>query len=1636
MSEEKTIQIKFASENNLKGISVEIPHHQLTVVVGVSGSGKSSLAFDVIAREGQRRFFETFSTFSRQLMGKLKRPEVESIEGLSPVITLSQKTTGSNPRSTVGTLSDLYDHLRLLFARLGKSESQTELSRSLFSFNSSKGSCPNCTGLGLEEKISLAKLVVHPGKTLREGALAPTLPTGYIMYSQVTIDVLDQVCQAHDFSVDIPWQDLTPEQKEVILYGSTRIKVPFGKHSLESRLKWTGIAAKPREKDFYKGMIPIMENILKRDRNKNILRYAESLICSSCQGSRLNESARSVHLNGLSIHALSNLELTELKNWLLAQTWSESENAIAFPIISKMAQRIEMMERLGIGYLSLSRASGSLSGGESQRIRLINQVAAELSHVLYVFDEPSIGLHPRDNQQMIEILRQLVNQGNTVVVVEHDEETIRSADWIVDIGPEAGLRGGQLLYAGPIEDYLSETGPGINSPTWRSLKEDHSKQPVISGNDLSPQGAPKWIEFGDCTLHNLQHINARFQLQKFNIVTGVAGAGKASLLHGVVEEAVRNFLSQKSDTNSSHLQAASETFRSKGLSQIDKLITIDQKPIGRTPRSNPATYTGLADKIRDLFSKQKKAKQAGFSKSRFSFNTKGGRCETCKGAGRSQLGIHLLGNLEIECPTCQGKRFDPETLQIQYQGKNIFEVLELRVEEAIPFFKDQSAILRHLETLSSVGLGYLTLGQPSTTLSGGEAQRVKLASELHQPDTGKTLYLFDEPTIGLHAEDVQVLINAMRQLIAKGNTVICIEHDPHFIRQADWLLDLGPESGKQGGHLLYQGPPSGLPDVPNSLTGKHLGMATSQDEQPSKSPSTKQKKQAPPAQIQLRGVSTHLLKHIDVEFPRDQLTVITGLSGSGKSSLAFDTLFAEAQSRFSESLSTYARSLLRQSNPSRLESSSGLGPVVAIGRKFIGVSTRSTVGTLTGIHDHFRLLYSRFSQLDGKSYSANDFSFNQPSGACPVCHGLGFQLKCNPDLLLPFEQQSILNGAFSKNRVGKFYGDPFGKHLAILKEVAIHKEIDLLLPWKDQPENSRNTILYGTGEQEWQVTWEFKNKTRSGTQNLKAPWLGFCNYVDEEYQRKLHNKNIGALEELLSEVICGACQGAKLNPDLLAVQIGGKNISELSQLSLKQTRAFFKNLEKGESRAPQSGILALILPKIYTLLDVLDELGLFYLSTARSSRTLSGGEGQRIRLARAFSARLYGVTYVLDEPTIGLHEKDVISLIQVMRKLIALGNTVIVVEHDETVMREADHLIELGPGAGRTGGQLIAVGPPETFIQHPSSLTGKYLREKNTSTPSKASVLKASFGLRNAKLHNLKGLDLDLISGGIIAVTGVSGSGKSTLIRQVLLPSCLQMHPVHCDSTYGLDQFDQVQFVDQRPIAQHSSSSVTTWSGLMDHLRDLYASQPSAKEMGLKKSAFSYLHKQGACPDCNGSGHQRTALDFLGDVETICETCHGDRYRPEVLAVLHQGLSIGGVLKMTVAEASQRFSGMGAPKISQGFKGSPNLKALVEVGLGHLQLGQSLATLSGGEAQRLKLAKELVKHRQACNLYLLDEPTTGLHFQDVERLIQLFQGMVADGHTILVVEHHPMLIQVAHQVIELGPAGGDDGGEIVGNYFQ
>jgi excinuclease ABC subunit A len=1739
------IVIRGASGHNLKSVDVEIPHCRLTVVTGVSGSGKSSLVFDTLYKEGERRYLESFSSYARQFIGKLTRSSVEHIDGLSPAISINQATIVRNPRSTVGTMTELYDYLRLLFARLGKIKKQpltmtvhpgqeasklnksfcggsrgaligrpcqglfskrAPLERRLFSFNSPYGACPVCKGLGVQDRIDHQLLIADPQKTLRQGALKITTPSGYIIYSQVTIEVLNRVCQAHGFSVDIPWKDLNEAQRKIVLYGSDKIKIPFGKHPLESRLRWTGITPKPREEGYYKGIIPIMENILQVKRNVNILRFARTMPCEACKGTRLRPEALAVTFRELDIAQMARQTIDRLYEFFAGLHFSTPESPVAEPLREIFLKRSVLLKKLGLGYLTLDRESTTLSTGEIRRLRLAAQVGSGLRGVMYVLDEPSVGLHPRDNQRLLEILRQLRDNGNTVIVVEHDEETIRSADWLIDIGPAAGVHGGEILFNGPTEKLLEPDAPD----TYPLVKNSKTRA-FMTGTETIEiplrrrTGTGKILKITGAQEHNLKNIDVPFRLGVLNVVSGVSGAGKSTLVHDILANTLKKLLHKAAARPGKHKKI-------EGIEFIDKVIEIDQSPIGRTPRSNPATYTKLFDHIRDLFALLPESKARKWSKGRFSFNVKGGRCETCEGAGVRQIGMHFLGNVDAVCEECEGKRFNDQTLEIRYKKKNIYDILEMPIEEAAVFFNDHPKMKRYLQALLELGLGYIALGQPATTLSGGEAQRIKLAAELCRPSTGNTLYILDEPTTGLHTSDIKILLESLNRLIEKGNTVITVEHHPDFIKSADRVIDLGPGSGDKGGNLVAIGTPEQI--LSSTTRGALL----------------KNRPPGPPTKLFIKTVSTHNLKNIDVEIPANRLTVITGVSGSGKSSLAFDTIFAEGQKRFLAGFSTYARRLLTdRSTDADVEECTGLTPPIAVNQKTIGRNPRSTVGTMTEIYDFYRLLFSRLGKphcptcnkplKDGycptcdfkgqKTLSARMFSFNHHLGACNECKGLGITRTCDPGKLVTHPDHSLLNGAMEGSKTGRFYGDPFGQYTAILQAVGEAEGIDFTLSWKELNHKARQIAMYGTGEKKYNVAWKFKRKNREGVHRFESVWKGFVNYINREYERKHADKRGQAMLHLMTDKTCPRCNGQRLKPEFLSVYFAGVNIAQLCSKTVKESIKFFQiksfcggelndegwkgrrvegeKTENGRQKTggrgrlgvgtrfiasseleasipflhensnalydyrhfdtfsadsvqlkkPSGGPKGLIGPpchgaplvaegkkEIIKRLGFLRDMGLDYLTLDRCSITLSSGEAQRIRLARQLGSGLTNITYVLDEPTIGLHSRDICRLLSVLKNLRDTGNTVIVVEHDAEVIREADYIIDLGPGAGREGGHIVARGSVQQLKNNKHSKTGQYLIDPNIiPVPRKRRNLEEGLQITGAFANNLQGIDIPIPSGGIIVITGVSGSGKSTLLFDVAAASLEKREPIGCRSIIGFDNYNTVIKVDQEPIGSSPASNPATYTGIFTGIREIFAMTETARINNYKKNRFSFNIKGGRCEVCQGMGRVHTSMDFLADVWTICDECKGKRYNEETLQCKFQGKTIADVLEMTVNEAIDFFPHH--PHIHK------TLKIMEEVGLDYLQLGQPANTLSGGESQRLKLVNQLIKGKGKKNLYLLDEPTTGLHFEDIGRLLALFHRLAGQGHTLVVIEHHPDIIKNADYVIDLGPEGGDRGGRIV-----
>ncbi|MDB8642495.1 excinuclease ABC subunit UvrA [Streptococcus australis] len=932
------IVIHGARAHNLKNIDVEIPRDKLVVVTGLSGSGKSSLAFDTLYAEGQRRYVESLSAYARQFLGNMEKPDVDSIDGLSPAISIDQKTTSKNPRSTVGTTTEINDYLRLLYARVGtpycinghgaitassveqivdqvlelpdrqrlqilapivrkkkgqhkniiekvqkdgyvrvrvdgeifdvtevpelsKSQQHTievvvdrivikdgirsrlfdsveaalriadgyvvidtmdenellfsehyacpvcgftvpELEPRLFSFNAPFGSCPDCDGLGIKLEVDLDLVVPDASKTLREGALAPWNPISSNYYPQM----LEQAMIQFGIDMDKPFEDLSPEERHLVFYGSEGKEFHFHYEN-----EFGGV----RDIDIpFEGVVT---NINRRyhetssDFTRNqMLSYMNELTCATCHGYRLNDQALSVRVGGekgLHIGKISDLSIEDHLKVVADLKLSKNEETIARPILKEVKDRLTFLNNVGLSYLTLSRSAGTLSGGESQRIRLATQIGSNLSGVLYILDEPSIGLHQRDNDRLIASLKKMRDLGNTLIVVEHDEDTMREADYLIDVGPGAGVFGGEIVAAGTPKQVARNS----KSITGQYLSGKRAI-PVPTERRV---GNGRFIELTGAAENNLKDVTARFPLGKFIAVTGVSGSGKSTLVNSILKKTLAQKLNRNSEKPGKY-----KTF--SGVEHIDRLIDIDQSPIGRTPRSNPATYTGVFDDIRDLFAQTNEAKIRGYKKGRFSFNVKGGRCEACSGDGIIKIEMHFLPDVYVPCEVCHGRRYNSETLEVHYKEKNISQILDMTVNDAVDFFKHIPKINRKLQTIKDVGLGYVTLGQPATTLSGGEAQRMKLASELHKRSTGKSFYILDEPTTGLHTEDISRLLKVLERFVDDGNTVLVIEHNLDVIKTADHIIDLGPEGGVGGGTIVATGTPEEVASNPASFTGQYL----------------------------------------------------------------------------------------------------------------------------------------------------------------------------------------------------------------------------------------------------------------------------------------------------------------------------------------------------------------------------------------------------------------------------------------------------------------------------------------------------------------------------------------------------------------------------------------------------------------------------------------------------------------------------------------------------------------------------------------------------------------------------------------------------------------------------------------------
>ena len=1811
------IRVRGARQNNLRGLDIDLPLRQLVVVTGVSGSGKSSLVFDTVYAEGQRRYVETFSPYARQFLDRMDKPQVDRIEGIPPAIAIDQTNPVRTSRSTVGTMTELNDHLKLLFARaarlhcrgcgrpvrrdtpdsivadiaaraeaageprlvvtfpvvvppsfteaevlalleqqgytriharaagrlevvqdrfraagaghsrmleaveaalrVGRGRVDVQVGEggeggvwrysadlhcadcdihyrdptpSLFSFNSPLGACETCRGFGRVIGVDYGLVVPDAAKTLRGGAIRPWQTAAY----RECQEDLEKYARKRGVPLDVPWRELAEEQRRWVLDGEGpwEKKVWYG---VRRFFAWL-------ESRAYKMHIRVL-----------LSKYRSYTACADCGGARLKPEALLWRLGpgsgtgpGLSIHDLMLLPIERVSGFFAALALPAPLDEAADLLLGEIRARLDFLVRVGLGYLTLDRQSRTLSGGEVQRINLTTALGTSLTNTLFVLDEPSIGLHPRDMRRVIEVMQRLRDNGNSLLVVEHDPQIMLAADRIVDLGPGPGEHGGRIVFDGT----PAELAGGADTLTAAYLTGRTDAVHAAGRRGPPLDGEPRLVLQG-ASAHNLQDLDVEIPLGRLVCVTGVSGSGKSTLVQDVLHAALLRAQGRPTEAPGAHRALL-------GAEHVGEVVLVDQTAIGRTTRSNPASYVGAFDVIRKRFAGEAVSIERGYTLGTFSFNSGNGRCPTCAGNGFEHVEMQFLSDVYLRCPDCDGRRYRPEILEVKLArgdgpARSIADVLEMTVSEAAAFFAGDREVLACLEPLAAVGLEYLRLGQPVPTLSGGEAQRLKLAGHLVEnrgrenrghsyfpardagqaPSvTGKIgmspIFLFDEPTTGLHFDDVAKLLGAFRRLLDSGSSLVVIEHNLDVIRAADWIIDLGPEGGERGGRLVVAGTPEQVMRCEASHTGRALleyeAGRRSLREAGRPAPRARATAAAAPQvadaarnAIVVHRAREHNLRDVDVAIPRDGMTVVTGVSGSGKSTLAFDIVFAEGQRRYLESLNAYARQFVQPAGRPDVDAIFGIPPTVAIEQRTSRGGRKSTVGTLTEVHHFLRLLYVKL----GVQHCPDCRVPIEPQSADAIAARLLREARGRRvEFLAPLVvARKGYYTDLAKWAAGKGYGQlrvdgerlptaPWPR-LDRFREHTIELPVGSIVVGARQERELRRLLQQALDYGKGVVHLLDRGRLRVFSTRRACPGCG-RSFAEPDPRLFSYNSKHGWCEACFGTGVsikgfdaaqtgeeiwwnewfegeaaaCTACDGRRLNPVALNVLFRRRSIADLAALPVDAARRFFDGLElAGRDREIVRDLLA----EIRSRLAFLQDVGLGYISLDRAAPTLSGGEAQRIRLAAQLGSNLQGVCYVLDEPTIGLHPRDNAVLLDTLGRLGAKGNTLLVVEHDEDTIRRADHVIDLGPGAGTRGGRVVGEGRIADLVAAPESLTGRFLaRPLAHPLAARRPVRRGDpvLEIAGADLHNLRKVDARIPLGRLTVVTGVSGSGKSTLARDVLYAN-LHAHTgdgrrrrrarawFGCTELRGAEQVARVLEVDQTPIGKTPRSCPATYVGFWDDIRKLYAGTTEARLRGYGPGRFSFNTPGGRCDGCEGQGVQTIEMSFLPDVKVPCDACAGLRFNAETLAVQHRGSSIGDVLAMSVDEAVEFFAAH--PRIHHA------LGLLQDVGLGYLTLGQQSPTLSGGEAQRIKLVTELARLRPRHDprrgaaapgtLYVLDEPTVGLHMADVEKLVRVLHRLVDAGHTVVVIEHNLDVIAEADWLIDLGPEGGSGGGRIV-----
>ena len=1882
------IEIRGARQNNLKGIDVDLPLGKLTVVTGPSGSGKSSLAFETIYAEGQRRYVETFSPYMRQFLDRMDKPRVDEIRGIPPAIAIEQSNPVKSSRSTVGTMTEINDYLKLLWPRVARAfcpscgrEIRPETARSiadqvlrdcgggnilvtfwvsvpaktepraffeflqqqgylriwidnaivrvdvdpkikrlgarvqviqdriainpqnrtrlveaietalrfgkgkinvvpisetgkrkpeskeekenilsaisnpksempfstgwhcahcdldirpptpgLFSFNNPLGACPECRGFGRTIAIDLNKAIPDSSLTIKDGVVRVFRGAEF---GESQKDLL-RACAREEIDINIPFEELPKADQDFVINGEKR-SGDYTDDDYEND-RWYGVRGFFRwlESKTYKMHVRVL-----------LSRYRAYTTCPSCNGGRFQLEALNYKMSAksamLALPQLAALSISQARDFLGNIDISRNDST-AKMLRSEICARLNYLSEVGVGYLTLDRSTRTLSGGEVQRVNLTTCLGASLVNALFVMDEPSVGLHPRDIGRLVGVMHNLRDKGNTLLVVEHEEQIIRAADNLIDVGPGRGERGGELIWNGPLDDFVGQAPRLPNARTASdalalqrfpaSLTRDYLSGQKSIPIPKSRRKATSFIKIVGASQHNLKNIDVDLPLGIFTCITGVSGSGKSTLIHDVL---YRNLLRAKGESSDQEPGACKSV---TGAHRIDEVMMVDQASLARTPRSTPILYLGLYDRTRELFAAQPEAMAQGLTASAFSFNSGSGRCERCSGTGFEKIEMQFLSDLYVRCAECEGRRFQPHVLNVKLHGKSIHDLLELTVGEAIEFFAEigeETRLSKPLAVLEEVGLGYLRLGQPLNTLSGGESQRLKLVRHLSDTENVRrstngesaicNLFIFDEPTTGLHFDDVAMLLRLFQRLVDRGHSVVVIEHNLEVIKCADWIVDLGPEAGDAGGQVVASGTPEETAKIDNSHTGTFLRSVLSKSRAPlhvipsrgdgegphkishelarsfayAQDDSAELARAAETAPrfhangfngaISIHGAREHNLKNIHVKIPRDQMVVITGLSGSGKSTLAFDILFAEGQRRFLDSMSPYARQFVEQLEKPDVDLVEGLPPSVAIEQRVTRGGGKSTVATVTEVYHFLRLLFAK----TGMQFCPDcDLPVQKQSVSAIVKQVEAAAKRGVLKVLAPLVKARKgfhTDVAHWAERQGfdTLYVDGKLTPVSHFRKLERFKEhtIDVVVGAIDAKRilKARNlthrAIRVGRGTAH---LLDAKNRLTVMSTEMSCPGCGRafeeldprlfsfnsphgaceeCGGFGEIWNRDLQtgaeDNGDSALENELaaereSEWIdqaeaheCPSCHGSRLNAVACHVRVQGFAIDDFTAFSASEAR---KVVAKLRFRGTHKTIAAELLPEIQQRLKFMENVGLGYLALGRSAKTLSGGESQRIRLAAQLGSNLRGVLYVLDEPTIGLHPRDNLRLLDTLTALREKGNSLVIVEHDEETMRRADHIVDLGPRAGVHGGEVVAQGTLRDIEQAPDSETGRCLKSPicHPTRKSRRSLRSVEdwIEIRGARVNNLKDIDARFPVGRLSVITGISGSGKSTLMHEVLLPGVrerLNKKRASGDGELfklvsGATEIEAVYEVDQSPIGKTSRSTPGTYVKVFDEIRNLYAQLPVSRVRGYSASRFSFNAEGGRCETCKGQGTIKLEMNFLPSSYMPCEECDGRRYNPQTLEVLYNQKSIGDVMEMTIEEAAEFFSAH--PKIARA------LSLLVDTGLGYLKLGQPSPTLSGGEAQRLKLVTQLKRgvnralnerirkmRKPRSTLYLLEEPTIGLHMADVVLLLNVLHRLVDEGNTVVVIEHNLSVIAEADYILDLGPEAGAEGGEVV-----